>query len=71
MAVQSPVQIDEQRVSALTRDELARLNERTPKSAAMFQRARRTLSNGVASRSRASAAIVSAVATVVLPRRTR
>src|SRR5436190_1415366 len=49
MAAQSPVLIDEQRVSALTRDELARLNERTPKSAAMFERARRTLSNGVAS----------------------
>src|SRR5256885_863776 len=49
MAVQSPVQIDEQRVSALTRDELARLNERTPNSAAMFERARRTLSGGVAS----------------------
>src|SRR5256885_8856610 len=49
MAVQSPVQIDERRVSALTRDELARLNERTQRSAAMFERARRTLSDGVAS----------------------
>src|ERR1700738_1792898 len=49
MAVESPVQIDEQRVAALTAEELARLNERTARSAAMFERARRTLSGGVAS----------------------
>jgi glutamate-1-semialdehyde 2,1-aminomutase len=49
MAVESPVQIDQQRVAALTSEELARLNERTARSAAMFQRARRTLSGGVAS----------------------
>src|SRR5207237_7972579 len=49
MALQSPVQIDERRVAVLTEEELARLNARTPRSAAMFARARRTLSNGVAS----------------------
>src|SRR5689334_18849243 len=49
MPVESPVQIEQERVAALTRDELARLNERTPRSAAMFERARRTLSGGVAS----------------------
>src|SRR5205823_6381692 len=49
MALQSPVQIDERRVAVLTQEELARLNARTPRSAAMFERARRTLSNGVAS----------------------
>src|SRR5437870_6161046 len=49
MAVESPVQIDAQRVAALTEQELARLNERTARSAAMFERARRTLSGGVAS----------------------
>src|SRR3954451_14310926 len=49
MAVESPVQIDEQIVAALARDELARLNERTAGSAAMFERARRSLSGGVAS----------------------
>src|SRR5436305_11971940 len=49
MAVRSPVQIDQQRVAELTADELARLNERTASSAAMFERARRTLSGGVAS----------------------
>jgi glutamate-1-semialdehyde 2,1-aminomutase len=49
MAVESPLQIDEQRVAELTGEELARLNERTPGSAAMFERARRSLSAGVAS----------------------
>src|SRR5438105_3428522 len=49
MAGESPVQIDQQRVAALTGEELARLNERTARSAAMFERARRTLSGGVAS----------------------
>src|SRR3977135_3993014 len=49
MAVETPVQIDQQRVAALTSDELARVNERTARSAAMFERARRSLSGGVAS----------------------
>ena len=49
MAIQTPVEIDEQRVAALTAEELARLNESTPRSAEMFERARRTLSAGVAS----------------------
>src|SRR6476661_936557 len=48
MALQSPVQIDERRVAALTEDELARLNAHTPRSAAMYERARQTLSGGVA-----------------------
>src|SRR2546423_6108217 len=49
MAVESPVRIDQQRVAALASEELARLNERTARSAAMFERARRSLSGGVAS----------------------
>jgi glutamate-1-semialdehyde 2,1-aminomutase len=49
MAVTSPVQIDRERVEELTREELARLNESTPRSAATFERARRSLSGGVAS----------------------
>src|SRR2546423_7436786 len=48
MAVESPVRIDQQRVAALASEELARLNERTPHSGRMFERARRTLSGGVA-----------------------
>jgi glutamate-1-semialdehyde 2,1-aminomutase len=49
MAVTAPVEIDRQRVEALAEQELARLNERTPRSATMFERARRSLSGGVAS----------------------
>jgi glutamate-1-semialdehyde 2,1-aminomutase len=49
MAVTAPIEIDRQRVEALAEDELARLNERTPRSAAMFERARVSLSGGVAS----------------------
>src|SRR5438552_18168394 len=49
MPVTSPVQIDAQRVAELTSEELARLNERTAGSAVMFERARRSLSGGVAS----------------------
>jgi glutamate-1-semialdehyde 2,1-aminomutase len=49
MAVTAAVQIDPKRVSELTEREQARLDERTPASAALFERARRTLSNGVAS----------------------
>jgi glutamate-1-semialdehyde 2,1-aminomutase len=49
MAVTAPIEIDRQRVEALAADELARLNERTPRSATMFERARASLSGGVAS----------------------
>ncbi len=49
MAVSSTVQIDHERVEELTRRELAALNERTGGSAAMYERARRSLSGGVAS----------------------
>ncbi len=49
MPVASPVEIDRRRVEALTSEELERLNERTARSAAMFERARRSLSAGVAS----------------------
>jgi glutamate-1-semialdehyde 2,1-aminomutase len=49
MPVISPIEIDKQRVEALANEELARLNERTPRSEAMFERARRSLSGGVAS----------------------
>ena len=49
MAVSSTVQIDHERVEELTRRELAKLNERTEGSAAMYERARRSLSGGVAS----------------------
>ena len=49
MAVTAPIEIDRQRVEALAEEELARLNERTPRSAAMFERARVSLSGGVAS----------------------
>jgi glutamate-1-semialdehyde 2,1-aminomutase len=49
MAVSSTVQIDHERVQELTDRELAALNARTQGSAAMYERARRTLSGGVAS----------------------
>ena len=49
MAVSSTVQIDHERVEELTRRELAALNARTEGSAAMYERARRSLSGGVAS----------------------
>ncbi len=49
MPATTTIEIDEQRVEALAQQELARLNERTPKSAAMFERARASLSGGVAS----------------------
>ena len=49
MAVSSPIAIDRQRVEELTNVELARLNERTERSSEMFERARRSLSGGVAS----------------------
>ncbi|HTY97740.1 MAG TPA: aminotransferase class III-fold pyridoxal phosphate-dependent enzyme, partial [Solirubrobacteraceae bacterium] len=49
MAVSSTVQIDNERVAELTQRELAQLNARTQGSAAMYERARRSLSGGVAS----------------------
>jgi glutamate-1-semialdehyde 2,1-aminomutase len=49
MAVTNPIQIDRERVEELTRQELASLNARTERSAAMYERARRSLSGGVAS----------------------
>jgi glutamate-1-semialdehyde 2,1-aminomutase len=49
MAVTSPTTIDRERVEELTRRELAELNARTRASEAMYERARRSLSGGVAS----------------------
>jgi len=49
MAVTSPIQIDRERVEELTRVELDALNARTEGSAAMYRRAQRSLSGGVAS----------------------
>ena len=49
MAVTAPIEIDRRRVEALAEEELARLNARTPRSATMFERARASLSGGVAS----------------------
>ena len=49
MAVQSPVQLDHNRVTELRERELAALNARTQGSAAMYARATRSLSGGVAS----------------------
>lgn len=49
MPVASPIQIDHERVAELTERELGTLNERTQGSAAMYERARTSLSGGVAS----------------------
>ncbi len=49
MTVSTPVSIDRERVEELTERELAALNERTRGSAAMYERARGSLSGGVAS----------------------
>ncbi|MFI4985632.1 MAG: aspartate aminotransferase family protein [Solirubrobacterales bacterium] len=49
MAVTSPIRINRERVEELTRRELATLNARTERSAAMYERARKSLSGGVAS----------------------
>ena len=49
MAVQSPQRINRERVQELTERELAALNGRTERSAKMDERARRSLSGGVAS----------------------
>jgi glutamate-1-semialdehyde 2,1-aminomutase len=49
MSVHPTVQIDSERIEALTRRERAQLDERTRASEAMYERARRSLSGGVAS----------------------
>jgi glutamate-1-semialdehyde 2,1-aminomutase len=49
MAVTSPTQIDPERVAELTSRELAALNARTQRSKATYERARASLSGGVAS----------------------
>ena len=49
MAVTSPIQIDPHRVQELTERELESLNARTQRSAQTYERARRSLSGGVAS----------------------
>jgi glutamate-1-semialdehyde 2,1-aminomutase len=49
MAVQAPRQIDRERIRELTEREERTLNERTPKSREMYERARNALAGGVAS----------------------
>jgi glutamate-1-semialdehyde 2,1-aminomutase len=49
MAATTTRRIDRQRIKELTEREEARLNERTPRSNAMYQRAHKVLSGGVAS----------------------
>ena len=49
MAATAPIQLDRERIRELTEREEARLNERTRGSKAMYERADRVLSNGVAS----------------------
>jgi glutamate-1-semialdehyde 2,1-aminomutase len=49
VAVTSPIQIDPHRVQELTERELESLNARTQRSAQTYERARRSLSGGVAS----------------------
>jgi glutamate-1-semialdehyde 2,1-aminomutase len=49
MTVTTPIEIDHARVEELAEQQLALLNERTPGSAAMYERARKSLSGGVAS----------------------
>jgi glutamate-1-semialdehyde 2,1-aminomutase len=49
MAVTSPIQINHERVEELTQRELTTLNARTERSSAMYERARKSLSGGVAS----------------------
>ena len=49
MAVNAPVEIDRTRIRELTEREGAKLDERTGGSKAMYERARRSLSGGVAS----------------------
>jgi glutamate-1-semialdehyde 2,1-aminomutase len=49
MAVDSPAQLDRERIRSLTERERAMLDERTKGSAQMYERAKRSLSGGVAS----------------------
>jgi glutamate-1-semialdehyde 2,1-aminomutase len=49
MAVKTPIEIDRERIRELTDREARTLNERTPKSRAMYERARASLAGGVAS----------------------
>jgi glutamate-1-semialdehyde 2,1-aminomutase len=49
MAVRSPVTIPRERIRELAAREEKRLNEQTPRSAALYERARKTLANGVSS----------------------
>ena len=49
MAVNTPVQLDPERIRELTERERAKLDERTQASRAMYERARESLSGGVAS----------------------
>jgi glutamate-1-semialdehyde 2,1-aminomutase len=49
MAATAPIQLDRERIRVLTEREEARLNEHTGDSRAMFERADRVLSSGVAS----------------------
>ncbi len=49
MAVTTPTQLDRQRIAELTKREAARLNEQTPQSQALYDRARKVLTGGVAS----------------------
>src|SRR5258707_5208397 len=49
MAPDTTVQLDRERVRSMIEREAARLDERTPGSLAMYERARRSLSGGVAS----------------------
>src|SRR5437879_9078877 len=49
MATRTPIEINRDRVAELSRGELETLNARTQGSAAMYERARASLSGGVAS----------------------
>jgi glutamate-1-semialdehyde 2,1-aminomutase len=49
MSVESPVALDRRRIAELVDRELKQLNDRTAKSEQMYERARQTLSGGVAS----------------------
>jgi glutamate-1-semialdehyde 2,1-aminomutase len=49
MAIKTPTQIDRERIRELTEREERTLNERTPKSQQMYERARASLAGGVAS----------------------
>ena len=49
MALRTPIQIDRERIRELTEREERALNERTPRSQQMYERARASLAGGVAS----------------------